>query len=327
MTKNIYSTIILFTIFFSTSNAQTPDINGSKDHPLITRYPGSIIEFYEVQEFIPYSIAIGPVTGYKKIDLWKKTEGKRTRIYYTLKGTTTLTEVYRNYLQAIEKSDFKILAKGIDDKNNVGKEVGGSSFLNVFYESNPFPSSKGINLLNGSATSGGTFYLAGNLSKNGGNAYVILSGKQYKADEKVFMLDVIEETTMKDDLVKVNADAMLKGINSNGKITLYGIYFDNDKSELKPESESTIIEISKLLTSNPTLNLYVVGHTDMNGTFEHNMTLSKSRAEAVVNELTKKYNIAASRLTAGGVGPLVPVSTNENEDGRKLNRRVELVKK
>jgi len=57
------------------------------------------------------------------------------------------------------------------------------------------------------------------------------------------------------------------------------------------------------------------------------MTLSKQRAEAVVNALTTKYRIAAARLQAGGVGPLSPVATNRSDEGRAKNRRVELVEK
>jgi outer membrane protein OmpA-like peptidoglycan-associated protein len=125
----------------------------------------------------------------------------------------------------------------------------------------------------------------------------------------------------------VNADEMLNGIKADGKIALYGIYFDFDKSEVKPESEPTLIEISKLLKNNPDLNVYVVGHTDMKGSLDYNITLSKNRADAVANELIEKYGIAQSRLSGHGVGPLCPVSTNDSEEGRKFNRRVELVVK
>ena len=82
-----------------------------------------------------------------------------------------------------------------------------------------------------------------------------------------------------------------------------------------------------MLNADPSLNLYVVGHTDMKGKFDYNMNLSKKRAEAVVNELINKYGISSSRLTPDGVGPLVPVATNETDGGRKQNRRVELVAK
>ncbi len=303
------------------------DVAGSKDHPLITRYPGSVIGYYEEQKFKTYDIAVGPQMGYKKIDAWLKTEGKFTRIYYIVKGETTLLEVYSNYMSALKKAGFKILAEGIHAERNVKQDVGGTTFLRTFYEKNPFPASKGIEMSSGSATSGGACYIAAELEKSGHSVYVVLGGNQYKAGEKVFLLDVIEQTVMEDDLIKINAAEMLKGIKADGKIALYGIYFDFDKSELKTESEPALVEIAKLLKDNPALNLYVVGHTDMKGAYDYNKNLSKQRAEAVVNELVKKYGIAASRLAAAGVGPLAPVSTNQTEEGRKLNRRVELVEK
>lgn len=324
--KSISASLLsILLLFINTTQAQ--DMPGSKDHPLITRYPGSVIGYYEEQKFKTYDIAVGPQTGYKKIDDWFKTEGKFTRIYYILKGETTLLEVYINYMSALKKAGFKILAEGIHAERNVSQEVGGTTFIRTFYESNPYPTNKGIKISMGSGTSAGACYIAAQLEKAGSNVYVVLGGSQYAADEKVFLLDIIEQTVMEDDLVKINAAEMLKGIKTDGKIALYGIYFDFDKAEVKPESEQSLIEISKLLKENPSLNLYVVGHTDMKGAYDYNMTLSKQRAEAVVNELVKKYGIAASRLTAAGAGPLAPVSTNQTEDGRKLNRRVELVER
>jgi len=70
-----------------------------------------------------------------------------------------------------------------------------------------------------------------------------------------------------------------------------------------------------------------VGHTDMTGTLAYNMDLSSKRAQAVVDVLARDYGIASDRLQAQGVGPLCPVSTNRTEEGRKLNRRVELVER
>ncbi|MBK7964362.1 MAG: OmpA family protein [Bacteroidetes bacterium] len=144
---------------------------------------------------------------------------------------------------------------------------------------------------------------------------------------KVLILDIIEQTAMEDDLINVNAAQMLKSLNDNGKVSLYGIYFDFDKATVKPESKSALDEIAKLLKENSTLNLFVVGHTDMKGSYEYNVTLSKNRAVAVVNELVNKYGIPPSRLSSEGIGPLAPVSSNQTAEGRKLNRRVELVLK
>ena len=137
---------------------------------------------------------------------------------------------------------------------------------------------------------------------------------------------IVEEAEMEQDIV-VDANAMLNDINSKGSVALYGIYFDFDKSDVKPESDPTLKEIAKLLSDNAKINLFVVGHTDNVGDFNYNMKLSKSRAEAVVMELVSKYKIDKSRLTPAGVGPLCPVTSNDTEEGKAKNRRVELIKK
>ena len=71
--------------------------------------------------------------------------------------------------------------------------------------------------------------------------------------------------------------------------------------------------------------LHVVGHTDNQGKSEYNLELSKRRAASVVRELTSKYNVPLNRLDAFGCGIYAPVASNEAEDGRAKNRRVELV--
>jgi outer membrane protein OmpA-like peptidoglycan-associated protein len=316
----------MMTLLASLISAQT-DIEGSKDHPLITRYPGSFIGYYEEQQYDEYSIATGPQTGYKKIDDWLNVEGKFTRIYYVVKGQVTITEVFRNYINAIQKAGFKILTQGIEPERNVSQKVGGFTFLKTFYERNSFPVNKNINVTNGSSTSGGSCYLAAQFEKAGEKVYIALGGSQYSSNEKVFLLDIIEQTKMEDDLIKVTADEMLKGIKDEGKIAIYGIYFDFDNADVKPESEPALKEIANLLKKNPDLVIFVVGHTDNKGKFEYNIDLSERRADAVVKELTTKYGINLGRVTPEGVGSLSPVATNETEEGRKLNRRVELVAK
>lgn len=105
-----------------------------------------------------------------------------------------------------------------------------------------------------------------------------------------------------------------------------GIYFDTGKSELKPESAAAITEVAKLLKGDAGLKLYVVGHTDNAGALEGNMKLSQSRAQSVVQELAKTHGIDAARIKAYGSGPYTPVASNDAEEGRAKNRRVELVK-
>lgn len=140
-----------------------------------------------------------------------------------------------------------------------------------------------------------------------------------------YSLQIIEKEAMAQDVV-ADASSMANSIRTTGKVALYGIYFDTGKSVLKPESKPALEQISKLLSSDPALKLYVVGHTDNKGLFDANIKLSVDRALSVVNALVAQYKITATRLKACGDGPTAPVATNETEEGRSLNRRVELVK-
>ena len=135
---------------------------------------------------------------------------------------------------------------------------------------------------------------------------------------------VVEREVMKQD-VTVDAAAMATSIADSGSVAVYGINFDTASSVIKPESEPAIDEIAKLLTGNPTLKVYIVGHTDMVGDAASNVKLSQARAQSVITALVSKHGIAAARLLAFGNGPYAPVASNKTDDGRAKNRRVELV--
>ena len=130
---------------------------------------------------------------------------------------------------------------------------------------------------------------------------------------------------MRQDIV-VDADAMAKEIARTGKVSLYGIFFDTGKAVLKPGSDPTIDEVATLLRNDPSLSLYVVGHTDGTGKFGSNLALSERRAQAVKEALVSRHGIEGARLSPHGIGPLAPAATNDTPDGRSKNRRTELVK-
>jgi outer membrane protein OmpA-like peptidoglycan-associated protein len=138
-------------------------------------------------------------------------------------------------------------------------------------------------------------------------------------------LRVLEKQAMEQHVV---ADAASFGndLKATGHVAVYGLYFDTGKSVLKPESTPALQEVAKLLGADPPLKLWVVGHTDSVGAIEGNMKLAQARAEAAVTALTTTHGIAAARLKGYGVGPLAPVASNDSDDGRAKNRRVELVK-
>jgi len=141
----------------------------------------------------------------------------------------------------------------------------------------------------------------------------------------MYRITIVEREIMKQEIV-ADAKAMGDDINNSGHVSVYGIFFDTGKSELKAESDSAIVQISKLLKNNPSLKLYIVGHTDNTGNFEANMELSNKRAIEVAKALVLNYGIDNERVASYGVGSLAPVASNDTEEGRAKNRRVELVK-
>jgi len=138
-------------------------------------------------------------------------------------------------------------------------------------------------------------------------------------------LFIIEKEEMAQEIA-ANAEAFSNDLKETGHTAVYGIYFDTSQSVIKQESDAALSEIAKLLKKDAGLKVNVVGHTDNAGNFDSNMRLSKARAEAVVKALVSKYGIAASRLKAYGVSSLAPVASNDTEEGKAKNRRVELVK-
>jgi len=139
-----------------------------------------------------------------------------------------------------------------------------------------------------------------------------------------YELNIVEKQAMAQE-VTVDAAAMAGSIADTGSVAIYGINFDTASSAIKPDSEPAIDEIAKMLTGNPTLKVYIVGHTDMVGDAASNVKLSQARAQSVITALVSKHGIASARLIAFGNGPYAPVASNKTDEGRAKNRRVDLV--
>jgi outer membrane protein OmpA-like peptidoglycan-associated protein len=292
--------------------AQDQDVEGSKDHPLISRYPGSYISKYLSKEFDEFALPLGPVDVENTITKNQPLEGKITRIVYVAPVGRTVLEVFRNYQAALKKGGFETLF-------TCGPQGCGSTVANAYANSGDNADYWG--------PEHGIHYISAKLARPEGDVYVSLlvdsGGGDSPANAELY---VIEVKPMESDLITVNAASLANDINRTGHASVYGIYFDTGKADVKPESAATLNEIAKLIQGDPTLKLYVVGHTDNQGALDLNMDLSRQRAEAVLAALTTKYAVPAARLKAYGCGPYSPVASNDNEDGRAKNRRVELVK-
>jgi len=318
--KPFFWTLCLFAA--AVAPAQEADKPGSKDHELIGRFKGSIIIGYDQRDYNEFTIALGPQTRDKNnkivLEKSKRLEGKITRILYLTPPRSSTLQVYRTYERALKKAGFEVLFSCFSPAcGRLFKFT--PTLANELYE----------------YTLGGHFkderYLSAKLSLSDGDVYVSLFVFEHTSPHNRFVgrvltqLDVIE-TEAEDTGEIVNAEAMARDIATKGSVALYGIYFDTGKAEVKPESEATLSEIAKLLQQDPGLKLYVVGHTDNVGDPDYNFDLSRRRAEAVVQALVENYGIDAGRLAPMGVGLLAPIASNDTEEGRAKNRRVELVK-
>ena len=163
-------------------------------------------------------------------------------------------------------------------------------------------------------------WVNGKIVKDGQEAWV-----QIEKGNGAIWLRIVEKKAMEQYIV-ADAAAFGNDIRATGHVAVYGINFDTGKSTIKPESAQALGEIVKLLTADPSLKVFVVGHTDTVGGVDSNIKLSQDRAEAVLQALVRDHGIAPARLRASGCGPFAPVASNETEEGRAKNRRVELVK-
>jgi outer membrane protein OmpA-like peptidoglycan-associated protein len=291
--------------------AQQQDVEGSRDHPLISRYPGSYIRHYILKEFDEFELPMGKVAD-GKLSKSQHLEGKITYLWYEAPKDRSQLEIFRNFEAALKQAGFVTLFtcardqcgadEGITPYPNLQQEMWGAGYQ--------------------------TRYLSAKLSRPGTDMYVSLdvqTGGCGDCEPWVYLY-VVEAKPMEAGLVKVDAASLAGDISRTGHASVYGITFDTGKADVKPESDGTLKEIAKLLQQDPKLQLYVVGHTDNQGTLEMNMDLSMRRANAVVQVLSSKYGVAAARLKPLGDGPSAPVAPNDAEEGRAKNRRVELVK-
>ena len=309
--RTILVACLLLGLSASFAAGQDQDVEGSKDHPLISRYPGSVITNYLTKEFDEFTLPLGKAID-QKFAKSQHLEGKVTRIVYAVPQGRSVLEVFRNYQGALKKAGFETLF-------TCGPQGCGNSIANAYANSGDNADYWG--------PQHGIHYVSAKLARPEGDVYVSLliddQGPDSKTNAELYL---IEMKPMQSDLITVDAASLANDINRTGHASVYGIYFDTAKADVKPESDATMKEIAKLLQGDPKLKLYVVGHTDNQGGLDMNMDLSRKRADSVLAALASKYAVPAGRLRAFGCGPYSPVASNDAEEGRAKNRRVELVK-
>jgi outer membrane protein OmpA-like peptidoglycan-associated protein len=105
-------------------------------------------------------------------------------------------------------------------------------------------------------------------------------------------------------------------------ITLH-VEFDFDKSDVKPQYHNEISKVAEFMTTYPSTGALIEGHTDNVGSYGYNISLSERRAESVRTYLVEQFGIDPPRLTTKGYGYTKPVASNETDEGRQKNRRID----
>lgn len=276
----------LFAAVFLLATANLLPAKETPEHPLIRPYPGSVL----VKNMSKYEkfgeVEFTLINKATKKKEKKKVKGKYWQLLYEVRTPSG------NRVKDISKLEY------FENFKNAARRAGGE----ILYED--------------------AVYLHFRIPReDGGNTWCVIHTSP--AMGHVYM-KIIDEEGLKQSLV-FGPDEMKKELDRSGRVLLYGILFDLDKSDLKEDSVKQLVAIVSLLRRNPALKLEIQGHTDKQGKPGYNLKLSQARAETVKTYL-KLFGIQESRLKAKGYGETKPLASNETEAARAKNRRVELVK-
>jgi outer membrane protein OmpA-like peptidoglycan-associated protein len=300
------------------------DRPGGKDHPLISRYQGSLLYHYGGESLGPAQL----VDRDKGKPQLRTVEGRLSNRMYWGPKDRSAVEIFRNYQAALQAAGFQAMyscetaeceRQGIQEMvQELPRKAAWGEFDSM------------VASTFNSGNQPAFHYLSARKGSGAGTTYVqvALAGTRNDGDSAGRVrqfVQVIEPAQAEMGKVTVDAKAIGAGLQRDGKIALYGVHFDTNKAVLREDSAAQLQSMAEALKAQPAMKVLIVGHTDNQGEIEANLALSQKRAQAVVDALSARYGIPASRLSARGVASFAPVSTNATEAGRGQNRRVELV--
>lgn len=293
-------------------------IMAEEDLGIVPIYEGSELIYDDIFGFDEFPVVLGEET----VNI---VEGYIRRLWLKAPEGRSPYEIIRNYEAAIENIDGRVLFKTRDPQSIEIDEIDFSDYYKTLRQDR------------GLATrvmSFGGFpgdldeYMVSRVTVDQVENYIIVAaGKGHwaaqQADDTYFEIIVLELEGMEMDMVTMAH--LQDGMMVDGRVAIYDIYFDTGESRVKAESEEALAIIAEFLLDNSSKRYLVVGHTDYVGSFDMNLNLSDARAEAVVTRLVNDYGISQDQISSFGVGPAAPVMSNQTEEGRAMNRRVEIV--
>lgn len=254
-----------------------------------------------------------------------RAEGRLVSRVYTKAGTTSNHEIFLSYQRELQAAGFTIhvaaepgnrtelLARSLYSEHTPG-------FLDREYRG---PAGRVARPDLARLGSQAAYYLVASRNEGGRDIWVAVVVCRYN---DLYMVEELTTAAMAVGTVSIDLERLRSAMEANGRIAIYDIHFATGSAELEPESAAALAVIAEYLQQS-TDRFYIVGHTDDTGTLEGNLALSTARATAVTDALVTRHGVDPARLEGRGVGPLSPVSTNGDDPGRALNRRVEIVQR
>ncbi len=255
---------------------------------------------------------LGPEINSTLEDLFFNIPASSEYAYYSRGVSDSNTDIYRVKLPILRSPEPWIIVKGKIVDGRTGDPLGAK----IVYER--LPDGEQLGIAQADASTGEY-----EIRLPGGQLY----GIRAEAENRISENQNLDLRSINNDQVMDHKDFKLEpiavsAVEENVTIVLNNIFFDFDKSTLKPESHPELNRIISLMKDKPAMQIEIAGHTDASGPEKYNLTLSEKRAKAVVQYLTHQ-GISDKRISVAFYGEKQPIAPNTTVDGRSKNRRVE----
>jgi outer membrane protein OmpA-like peptidoglycan-associated protein len=311
------------------AQAQTrpADAPRGRDHPVLARFPDAWLAGYQTLPRETVQIPTGAAPG----DV-AAPRGQVTRLLYLAPAGRGVAEVQRHLQAALER------AGAVRRDACAEAACGARDFAPVR------GSPRGLTLARDGIAGWGARALVeawqqpgtehhwyGTLTQGGRTLHVAVltaqPGQRALAERHAasVVLVVEPDDTTAAATPLVVAAAIVRGLETDGRVPLYALRFDDGRAELNADSRAQVEELARALQRQPEWRVALVGHSDNRGAPDSAVALSRARAQAVLDDLVRVHRIVPQRLQAAGVGPYAPLAPHATDSGRTLNRRVEVV--
>jgi OmpA-OmpF porin, OOP family len=274
----------------------------------IKPFPGAKPVDHSTRNFEEYWMPLGRLTGEAQAENHEVLGGRWTHSSFTSPAGRSVAEVFRHYEQQIASAGLEVVygCKGLECGEG-GRKTNGDWWALSDYRR----------------------FMAARLQRPGGDLWVSVHVWARNANAPVQQeLDVVESkppVTAPPPRNEADVATLAKELKADGRVVLHSIEFVEGKPGVLPASEGIVNAIAELLARDPGLKLHVVVHSDNSAPALASIDLTKKRAAALTQMLTRLHRIPSARVQPAGLGPLAPVASNRTAEGRAMNRRVELV--